>query len=65
MFGDVLYAAALAKFPKFDRHAQFSVQKVFSFCWKYSGGGDEFLKSIHVVTFFTLKLGRMAKSFAT
>lgn len=61
----VIYMCAIAKFPKFDTHSfPFKMWQVFSFCWKYSGWEDEFLKSIHVVTFFTLK-GRMAKSFGT
>ena len=61
MFGDIY---AIAKFPKFDtRSFPFKMWQVFPFVGNIQSG-DEFLKSIHVVTFFTLK-GRMAKSFAT
>ena len=44
---------AIAKFPKFDTQTSpFKMWQVFPFVGNIQGG-DEFLKSIHVVTFFT------------
>lgn len=52
MFGDIY---AIAKFPKFDTLSfPFKMWQVFPFVGNIQGG-DEFLKSIHVVTFLHWK----------
>ena len=56
MFGDIY---AIAKFPKFDTQTfPFKMWQVFPFVGNIQGG-DEFLKSIHVVTFLHIALMKM------